>query len=147
VQLVSTIRSRDKALDLLLPKFFGILCEMGKLEGQSAKAIIDGRIELQATKFRPNGIMLSAYAPTKKSPLDKVFSAHLATDRSAVDPAHFPYQAGRCGILSWKRGAWEDRIVASAAKPHEIAQLLTFTNFNCALTGNSSEMTSDDDLD
>ena len=147
MQLVSTIRSRDKALDLLLPKFFGILCEMGKLEGQSAKAIIDGQIELQATKFRPDGIMLSAYAPTKKSPLDKVFSVQLATDRTSVDPAYFPYQTGRCGILSWKRGAWEDRIVAAAAEPREIAQLLTFTNFNCALTSNSSEMNSDDDLD
>ena len=70
--------------------------------------------ELHASPLRPYRIVASVYALTERAPLYKVFSVHLAVASAFVDPQFITYQAGRCGILSWKRGIWEDRIVAAA---------------------------------
>ena len=131
-QPVSAIRSRDKALDLLLPKFLWIVCSLGTPSGtgrkRGVKAIIDAGLELHASPLRPYRIVASVYALTERAPLYKVFSVHLAVASAFVDPQFFTYQAGRCGILSWKRGIWEDRIVAAACEPgsmENIGQLLS----------------------
>ena len=147
MQQVSTVRSRDKALDLLLPKFFGILWAIGVSQGQIVKAIIDEQIELHAVRFRPDGILLSVYAPTKKSPVDKVLSAQFAADRTCVEPDHFRYQQGRCTILTWKRATWEDRIAAAPFEPRPLTDLRTIPIFIGALTRDSSETDPDCDLD
>jgi hypothetical protein len=122
---VSIIRSRDRVLSLLLPKFVGLLWDKGLAVNGKAKTVIDQGIELNAHIFRPNGFMLSVYAETPSSPSDKVFSAHLAPDPHSVEPSNFPYQGGRCGVLSWKRGRWEDIIVNAAVEAKEIERLLT----------------------
>ena len=106
-QPASAIRSRDKALDLLLPKFLWIVCSLGTPSGtgrkRGVKAIIDAGLELHASPLRPYRIVASVYALTERAPLYKVFSVHLAVASAFVDPQFFTYQAGRCGILSWKR--------------------------------------------
>ena len=84
--------------------------------------------ELHASPLRPYRIVASVYALTERAPLYKVFSVHLAVASAFVDPKFFTYQAGRCGILSWERGIWEDRIVAAACEPgsmENIGQLLS----------------------
>lgn len=131
-QPVSAIRSRDKALDLLLPKFLWIVCGLGTPSGTGRKrgvrAIIDAGLELHASPLRPYRMVASVYALTERAPSYKVFSVHLAVASAFVDPQFFTYQAGRCGILSWKRGIWEDRIVAAACEPGSmgnIGQLLS----------------------
>jgi hypothetical protein len=114
---VSHIRSRDDALGILIPKMLGILWEMGSPDTLGAKAILDQKNEIGASRFRKEAIALSIWTPD-----GKVFSAHLASDPSSVEPPYFSYQSGRCEILSWDRGSWEDRIAASAVQPREIAQ-------------------------
>src|SRR5215218_9813088 len=52
----------------------------------------------------------------------KVFSAYVAS-RSIIDGV-WPYWDGRCRILSWKRGVWEDRVVAEQVEPRTLAHLL-----------------------
>jgi hypothetical protein len=115
---VSGIRSRDKALEYILPKFLGILWEKGRpgaLPG-SVKATLGQDVELDAAPF-------GADAPTSRDPITKVFSAHLTPDASFVDPHYFRYQGGRCAILSWSRGSWEDQIAAADAVARPIESL------------------------
>jgi hypothetical protein len=127
---VSQVRSRDEALEILLPKFLGILWETGKVDKGigalhgNVTAFIDGEVELGGFVLGYGVFGLHAYAPTARSPWTKVFSAHLG-DPSVVDPSYFPYWGGRCCILSWKRGRWEDRIVAKREAPRTVAHLLT----------------------
>jgi hypothetical protein len=115
-------------LTLLLPKFLGILWETGKADLKSGygkvTAFIDSDIELGGYVLDRSRFAIHAYLLTKPMVWTKVFSAHLG-DRSAVDPHYFPYWNGRCGILIWKRGTWEDRVEAQGVAPRTIAHLTT----------------------
>jgi hypothetical protein len=126
---VSLIRSRDKVLQIILPKFLGILWECGTLDGGASEyrkvtAIVEGDIELGAIVLGYGRYCLHAYASTARSRQDKVFSVHIG-DPSITDPAHFRYLSGRCGVLGWKRGQWEDRIAAHTAESRTVAHVLT----------------------
>jgi hypothetical protein len=87
-------------------------------------ALIDSQIELGGFKLSRGTFGIHVYAPTARSPWTKVFSAHLG-DPSVVESRSFPYFGGRCGISSWKRGPWEDRISAERVDPRTVAHLLT----------------------
>jgi hypothetical protein len=127
---VSLVRSREQALGILLPKFLGVLWDAGTMdEGIGAlrgkvTAVIDGKIELGGLGLGYGAFVIHVYAPKARSPWTKVFSAHLG-DSSVTVPRFFPYWGGRCGILSWKRGLWEDRIVAENVEPRTFAHLMT----------------------
>jgi len=114
---------------MLIPKLLGLLWELGAADGLGAKAIVDRNLEIAASEFRKGGIALSVWTPGTK-----VFSIHLADDPSSVDPRYFRYQSGRCSILSWDRGSWEDRIIALPAVSREITQtFISGLALRCAL--------------
>ena len=115
---VSLIHDRDTVLGMLIPKILGILWETGRRNELGAKAAFDKNIEIDASPIRSHAIMLSVWTPKSK-----VLSFHLADDPASVVPSYFRYQSGRCSVLSWKRGAWEDRIMTAAVEPREIAQI------------------------
>ena len=126
---VSQMRIREDALGILLPKFLGILWECGAGDrlgdiDSSFAAKLEGEINLGAIEIDVARYCLHVYSPTARSKSDKVFSAHIA-DRCIADPAHFRYWRGRCCLLSWKRGEWEDQIAAHGAAPRTIAHVLT----------------------
>src|SRR5579863_2699737 len=114
---VSDIHDRDTALGMLIPTILGILWETGRRDELGVKAAFDKNIEIGASPIRTHAIMLSVWTPESK-----VLSFHLADDPASVVTSDFRYQSGRCMLLSWKRGTWEDRIMTSAAQPREIAQ-------------------------
>jgi hypothetical protein len=62
---ISSIRSREKALDLLLPKLLGLLWEHGLAKDRSAKSVVGEGIELSAQQIRQNAFMLSVGANEK----------------------------------------------------------------------------------
>jgi hypothetical protein len=124
--LIGTMCSRDEALDQILPKFLGSLWENGKKSRVpgGVKANIGQNIEVHGIAVHPNSFVLSVCVRQSGRSAIIVFSAHLAPDASVVNPRYFPYQSGRCGILSWKRGPWEDQLAAAGAKPRSISRLL-----------------------
>ena len=134
--LVSRTRSRDEALAILLPKFLGVLWEKGKPGGAAHPgdvraipgdviATIDSELGIGASVLGDGRFILHAYASTERVPWTKVFSIHLG-DRSVVeDPRFFRHWLGHCGILTWKRGLWEDRIAALKVEPRTFAHLMT----------------------
>lgn len=111
---VSRLRNREEVLGILLPKFLGLLWDRGKPVGPSAegdiKAIpgdiavdVDEELGIGALRMDGRRFIIHAYGSTAREPWTKLFSAHLG-DTAMVDPALFRYWAGRCAILSWKRG-------------------------------------------
>jgi hypothetical protein len=127
---VSLIRIREKALEILLPKFLGILCECGTLDGGvgamygKVTAHMEDDIELGGFLLGRGRFGVHAYAPTARLRQGKVFSAHIGSF-SVTDPRMFRYWGGHCGILSWKRGQWENRVAAHTAAPRTFAHVLT----------------------
>jgi hypothetical protein len=127
---VSLVRRRDEALHLLIPKLLGVLWEAGRADkGPSAihgkvTAPIESQIEVGGYLLGPGRFGIHVYVAIDGAEITKVFSAHLG-DPSVVDSRLFPYYGGRCGILSWKRGPWEDRIVAEKIEPRTVAHLMT----------------------
>jgi hypothetical protein len=57
--------------------------------------------------------MLSAYHGAGEQ-IVKVFSAHVNGCPIKFDPELFRYHSGRIAILSWRRGIWEDVVMADA---------------------------------
>jgi hypothetical protein len=68
------------------------------------------------------GYVIHAYTRQAGADWVKVFSAHLA-DVVFGDPKRFKYWGGRCAILSWKRGPWEDRVYALPVEPRSLAHV------------------------
>ena len=70
------------------------------------------------------GYVIHAYEYTADDGWTKVFSAHL-TDVALGDRKRFNYWGGRCAILSWKRGTWEDSVCAEPDEPRSLAHVNT----------------------
>src|ERR1700683_952045 len=133
--IMRSVHRRDETLGFLLPKILGILWEKGRTDAPhipgDIKAIpgdvvatIDDDLGIGAAAFGAGRFYIHAYGSTDRVTWTKLFSAHLG-DHSVVDPAHFPYWNGHCGILSWKRGPWEDKIIAQQITPRSFAHLMT----------------------
>jgi hypothetical protein len=107
---ISKVRSRNEVLKHLLPKIFGIICEEGqRLESYpGCSASLDGELTLTGCHLGPDRIVLSAYWPLK-SQITKVFSAHV-------------FWSGHVGLMSWRRAAWEDAVMAHAATPLSLSE-------------------------
>lgn len=109
---VSSIRSRDEALGLLVPQILGIIWDHGTMSVE-----LPGEINVGAycVSFRAFGIHV--YVETTK-----MFSAHIAC-KSVIDDRvrhEWAYQGGQCAILSWKRGIWEDLVIMETVEPRSI---------------------------
>ena len=138
-QRVSVLHSREQVLGILLPKFLGVLWEFGRSEPGAfprARAFFGpGPLELGALGLGPAMYCIHVYRPegpgsikdfdlSGDSIVTKVFSAHIG-DRSVARPEYCNYWDGRCSILSWKRGVWEDAIALAEVEPRSMAHLNT----------------------
>ena len=100
---------RDEALLRLVPKILGVICD----EGQSSRlpssqvAVLPTGIELCAYYLAPSRIVISVYSLVNDR-IVKVFSAHTTERPELADPAFFCHAGGSVGLLSWRRGEWED---------------------------------------
>lgn len=132
---VSSIRNRDRALGILLPKFLGVLWRAptpplpssirphDRLEVGGHTIHIDEFFAIGASAFG-NAFCLHAYVWSPMRDWTKVFSAHVA-DPIFTKPKCFQYWGGRCAILSWKRGPWEDELCAQPDQPRSLAHVYT----------------------
>jgi hypothetical protein len=121
----SKIRNRDTVLGAIIPKIFGILCARGQeLHGFGRCAVrLTEDIVLSAHPLGTERIMLSVY-DVVNSEITKVFSAHVNDTPSGFDPGFFRYQGGRVAILSWRRGRWEDVVIADEIPPRSISEMI-----------------------
>jgi hypothetical protein len=110
---ISKIRNRDAVLGAIIPKIFGILCAKGsKLHGFGGRSVqLTDELVLSASPLGSERIMLSAYYGVSQE-IAKVFSAHVNDFPTGFDPEFFRYQGGRVAILNWRRGRWEDLVMA-----------------------------------
>jgi hypothetical protein len=122
---------RDEALDRLIPKILGILWERGDINSLSGVTThLENGIEIGGYYVRPGAFGLSVGVPEDPLPppnwrvtLKPVFSVHL--DATSPGPDYrFNYQEGRCTVLGWRRGEWENHIAAQPAAPRSIDQLV-----------------------
>jgi hypothetical protein len=113
---VSKIRNRDVVLAAIIPETLRILCANGtKLHGFGAVSVrLADDIVVSAGRLGARCIMLSVY-DVVNSEITKVFSAHVNDSAGGFDPAFFRYLRGRVGVLSWRRGTWEDMVLANPA--------------------------------
>jgi hypothetical protein len=120
---VSEMRDRNSALAILIPKILGILAARGQklheLPGNSVQ--LNGQTELSASFIDADRIMLSAYHPTGQR-IVKVLSAHVTDTPSDGDPSFYRHQNGMVAIMGWRRGSWEDSVMAEIEKPLSIRE-------------------------
>lgn len=139
-QLCKT-RNRDQVLNILLPKFLGVLwrgapCPKGPPDQNDDRLRVGGAVVQIEKDFAIGGDALpgagySLYAYFRQAGLDwvKVFSVQVA-DRPFTE-SRFDYWGGRCAILSWKRGPWEDRLCAEPDEPRSLAHVHTVGLSRC----------------
>ena len=120
---ISSVRNRDQVLKRLLPKVFGIICEKGQSPAgfPGCGATLDGELTLTGCHLGPDRIVLSAYWPLK-SQITKVFSAHVIDFPSSGDPNFYRFWNGHVGLMSWRRGPWEDAVMAHAVTPLSLSE-------------------------
>ena len=120
---ISKIRSRNQVLKHLLPKIFGIISERGqRLEAYpGCSASLDGELTLSGCHLGADRIMLSAYCPLKFQ-ITKVFSAHVTDLPNLGDPNFYRFWDGHVGLMSWRRGVWEDAVMDHAARPLSLSE-------------------------
>ena len=85
--------------------------------------MLQTEIELSGSYLAPSRIMLSAYWPVNGR-IVKVFSVHVTERPELGDPAFYRYVGGSVGLLSWRRGEWEDAIMAHHAQARAAAAVL-----------------------
>jgi hypothetical protein len=115
---INQVRRRNEVLKCLLPKIFEIISENGqRLEGfYGWSAKLDGELTLSGCHFGAERIVLSVYWPLK-SQITKVFSAHVIDSPSLGDPSFYLFCNGNVGLVGWRRGIWEDVVMAYSATP------------------------------
>jgi hypothetical protein len=122
---VSKIRDRDAVLGAIVPKILGILSARGqKLHGfGDCCAELNGVTVLSAARIDAHRLVMSVY-DGPASEILKVFSVHVTDFPSAMDPKFYRYRSGSVAVLSWRRGKWEDAIMAENAAPLSISEAL-----------------------
>jgi hypothetical protein len=126
LRAVSATRDREAALSRLLPKFLGVLWDLGEpghLPG-SVVAIVNEKLEIGGSPIDGVRFVAHAYVKVEPQKFVKVFSAHLAPVGGG-DPMFFQRWGGRCGLLSWRRGPWEDVISEYPIPPRTMAHVIT----------------------
>jgi hypothetical protein len=123
---ISSIKKRDLVLRSLLPKTFGILLRRGRLVyGYGGSSVqLPSDIVLSVSPLLPHRMMLSVYAPVDAGPM-KVFSAHVTNMPMYMDPDFYRNYDGCVCVLSWRRGEWEDVIMADPESTLSIQQFFS----------------------
>jgi hypothetical protein len=121
---LSAVRNRDAVLANLLPKIFGIICSRGRgVHGVGdCTAQLDGDLTVMAGHFGPNSIQVAVYWPVKGRQT-KVLSAYVIASPIAGDPDRYRHMSGRVSLMSWRRGRWEDAIMADPAIPRSPSEV------------------------
>jgi hypothetical protein len=114
VVAISKVRNRSEVLKHLVPKIIGVIGERGQIleEYPGCSARLAGELILTGSQLGPDQIALSVYW-TLKSQLTKVFSAHVCDS----------LENGCVGLMSWRRGTWEDAVMADAAAPLSLSEM------------------------
>jgi hypothetical protein len=110
---ISRIRNRDSVLGLVVPKILGILYTRGhKLHGFGGRSVrLNEAAVLSAASIDAHRLMISVYDGSVWE-IVKVLSLHGTDFPSAMDTNFYRYSGGRAAVLSWRRGKWEDVIMA-----------------------------------
>ncbi len=128
--LVIGVRDRNSVLAVIVPKVLGILAARDeKLHGfGGCCAQITGSTILSAGRINAHRLLLSVYDGPEAAIL-KVLSVHVTDFPAAMDRAFYRYQNGSVAVLSWRRGRWEDAIMAEPAAPVSIVDAFRGTRF------------------
>lgn len=121
---LSTIRNRDHVIRHLMPKIFAIIRDRGRPNAGhlGMAAPVNDELTLAAYALDRYRVALSVYWPVKGELL-KVFSAYVIRDpRMGGDSSFYRYMNGQVGVMSWRRGQWEDLIAADGtdSEPPEV---------------------------
>jgi hypothetical protein len=132
---ISKLKSREEVLAQLLPKIFGVICERGrKIDGFLGSSVqLDGDLVLTGSLLGPDRIILSIYWPVNSRTM-KVFSAHVTDTPACGDAKFYRYFSGSVGILSWRRGVWEEAIMLDGAPPRSVSEAFFMGLFGSAGT-------------
>ncbi len=124
---ISSMHSREAALRLLIPQIIGLLWDRGMSTRSQCAGLATVRIEtgleIGGYHVAPGAFGLHTYFEAVNSPISKVFSAHLFDPAFKITPGR--YLDGKCDILSWRRGNWEERVMAEQTNPRTVAHVLT----------------------
>jgi hypothetical protein len=115
VHVITRIRDRDRVISKLLPKVFGIIAQLGHSVpgyGHYAASVGEDVIITGVVPFCSDRAMLSIYNPVSRSDVMKVFSANVSSVPQFGGIAFYRYWDNHVGILSWRRGGWEELIVS-----------------------------------
>lgn len=124
---ISKIRGREQVIRRLLPKIFGLLRERGRPDSDY----------LGIAVHLPEGVTIATCEPEScvtllsiywliHGRIVKVFSADILRGADMRgDPKFYKYGNGRIRVMSWRRGRWEDMIVADAATALPFEMFLT----------------------
>jgi hypothetical protein len=97
------------------------------LETQNIGATVNlgGRLEISGCTFDYDRFGISVYTLESAFKATKVISLHVSR---YLDPNFFEklYWNGNCAVLSWKRGLWEDEVLAEPATPQTLLHLEHF---------------------
>ncbi len=127
--------NRDQVLGELIPKMLGVLWDEGVARGHVNEPGFPpeiyaelgpgtgGNLAIGGYFLNTAGFGLHAYVGMGEDQT-KVFSCHLG-DRTVTDGTGWHYLNGRCAILSWKRGRWENRLMEASSDERSIAHVLT----------------------
>jgi hypothetical protein len=113
---LSKVRNRDQVIRQLMPKIFAIIRDRGRPNAGhlGLAAPVNDELTLSAYAIDSYRVALSVYWPVKGELL-KVFSVYVMRDpRLGGDPGFYRYMDGQVGVMSWRRGQWEDLIAAEA---------------------------------
>lgn len=114
--LPSQTRDRDAALRRILPKLLGLIWDHGSF------VFPDGGVALDDMRVGGFTVAPGVFGVSVWTPEAKVFSAWVGDPAAMVRAT---YWDGRCMLLSWKRGPWEDVIVRARVEPRTVAHLST----------------------
>ena len=126
---ISDVRNRDKVLRSLLPKIFGLCWGQVVRCCSGCSVQLQNEITLSVFPLLPHRVVLSVYAPVNAKP-KKVFSAHVTNMPMYMDPKFYRNCDGLVGVMSWRRGGWEDIIIADPANPLSIPQFFSSEPFD-----------------
>jgi hypothetical protein len=81
-------------------------------------------LEISAHRLGADRVMLSVFWSISGE-MKKVLSVHVTSQPELGDPEFYEYVDGTVGLLSWRRGEWEDIILSGEAEARSASDLLS----------------------
>lgn len=120
---ICSIRSREKALSFILPKFLGVIWERGEpsIPPELISAPVDNKVLLSASSHGVGVYYIGAGVVEPDSSVTHVFSGYIGSKIYRAGYRH--YLGNICYIMSWKRGNWENLVGAEQVESRAILQI------------------------